>query len=78
MTYIPPQALADAKCVIAAQDPEVSVLERNWPAKTWQAAIKQAGEQHVVDIDDGCVRDDMPGRICVGAGLVQGKQGELW
>ncbi|MEK7945761.1 hypothetical protein WKR98_13475 [Pigmentiphaga sp. YJ18] len=49
--YIPAACLADARRVLAAQDPEISRLASKWPAAQWRAAIRQAQQEleHVHD-----------------------------
>lgn len=42
--YIPTACLADARRVLAAQDPEISRLASKWPAAQWRAAVKLAAE----------------------------------
>lgn len=37
---IPEACLADARRVLATQDPETSRLADRWPCRTWRAAIK--------------------------------------
>ncbi|WP_338615490.1 hypothetical protein [Pigmentiphaga sp. CHJ604] len=44
-TYIPTACLADARKVLAAQDPEISRLASKWPAAQWRAAVKQAQQE---------------------------------
>src|SRR3546814_10795527 len=52
--YIPAHCLADARRVLAAQDPEVSQLAQHWPARIWRAAIKVAAaersEEHTSEL----------------------------
>ncbi|MDH2239111.1 hypothetical protein N5K27_22640 [Pigmentiphaga sp. GD03639] len=43
--YIPAACLADARRVLAAQDPEISRLASKWPAAQWRAAVKAAAQE---------------------------------
>lgn len=43
--YIPTACLADARRVLAEQDPNVSQLADRWPAAQWRAAVKQAQQE---------------------------------
>lgn len=49
--YIPTACLADARRVLAAQDPEISRLASKWPAAQWRAAVKLAQQEteNVID-----------------------------
>lgn len=42
---INPACLADARCVLAAQDPNVSQLAERWPVAQWRAAVKAAAQE---------------------------------